>query len=38
MDQILTMLSPSVENDRVVLILNEENGRLPKLVESVLPK
>ncbi len=37
-DQVIPLLEPAVENDRVVLTLSVENGRLPKLLESLLPK
>ncbi len=37
-DQIMPLLAPNVENDRVVLTLNVENGRLPQLMKALLPK
>lgn len=37
-DEILALLTPTVEADRVILTLSVENGRLPKLIEAVLPK
>ncbi len=37
-DKVLSLLTPTVENDLVLLTLSVENGRQPKLIEAVLPK
>jgi hypothetical protein len=37
-DEILTLLTPDVENDQVLLTVGVENGKLPKLIELALPK
>ena len=37
-DQVMPLLTPTVENDRVVLPLTTENGRLPKLIQALTGK
>ncbi len=37
-DEILTLLTPDVENDQVLLTVGVENGKLPKLIKLALPK
>ena len=37
-DEVLSLLTPDVENDRVQLTVGVENGKLPKLIEFALPK
>ena len=37
-EEIVPLLEPAVENDRVTLTLSMENGRLPKLLDLTLPR
>lgn len=37
-EEVLSLLTPDVENDRVLLTVGVENGKLPKLIELALPK
>ncbi|NLS94134.1 MAG: hypothetical protein GXX96_18395 [Planctomycetaceae bacterium] len=37
-DVVMPLLMPTVEGDRVVLALNVENGRLPKLIQALTGK
>lgn len=37
-DEVLSLVTPDVENDQVLLTVGVENGKLPKLIELALPK